>query len=89
MQPNKLQVKNSQQRWPPAIMGGGQFYEVDGFMPVYAYQCVDCGEVDQRVGGLDDQTAICVQCGSLMLRLDEDLFQPYFDNRDNLAKVRW
>ncbi len=56
-------------------------------MPVYEYQCVDCGDLDQRVGGLDDQTAICTQCGSLMLRLDEDVFQAYFDNPDELADI--
>lgn len=47
-------------------------------MPVYDYQCVDCGDRDQRVAGLDDHTALCAQCGGLMLRLDEDVFQPYF-----------
>jgi hypothetical protein len=31
------------------------------------------------VAGLDDHTALCTQCGSLMLRLDEDVFQPYFE----------
>src|SRR5208282_6170074 len=70
-----------------AIMGGGQFDEGDGLMPVYEYQCVDCGGVAETVGGMDDGTAICAQCGSLMLRLDEDLFQPYFDNQDKLPKV--
>jgi len=48
-------------------------------MPIYEYQCVDCGGLDQRVAGLDDHTALCTQCGSLMLRLDEDVFQPYFE----------
>ena len=47
-------------------------------MPVYEYQCVDCGNRDERLAGLDDYTAICVQCGGLMLRLDEDAFTPYF-----------
>ncbi len=56
-------------------------------MPVYEYQCLDCGEMDQRVGGLDDQTAICALCGSLMLRLDEDVFQPYFARQDELQEV--
>jgi len=56
-------------------------------MPVYEYQCVDCGDLDQRVGGLDDQTAICTQCGSLMLRLDEDAFQRYFDNNGELSDI--
>jgi putative FmdB family regulatory protein len=48
-------------------------------MPIYEYQCVDCGGRDQRVAGLDDHTALCTQCGGLMLRLDEDVFQPYFE----------
>ncbi len=48
-------------------------------MPIYEYQCVECGSRDQRVAGLDDHTALCTQCGSLMLRLDEDVFRPYFE----------
>ena len=48
-------------------------------MPIYEYQCVDCSRPDHRVAGLDDQTAICIECGGLMLRLDEDVFQPYFE----------
>jgi putative FmdB family regulatory protein len=48
-------------------------------MPIYRYQCVDCGGQDQRVAGLDDHTALCTQCGGLMLRLDEDIFRPYFE----------
>ncbi len=51
-------------------------------MPIYEYQCVDCRGVDERVAGLDDQTAICVQCGGLMLRLDEDVFRPYFEESE-------
>jgi putative FmdB family regulatory protein len=48
-------------------------------MPIYEYQCVDCSRPDHRVAGLDDNTAICMHCGGLMLRLDEDVFQPYFE----------
>ena len=48
-------------------------------MPIYEYQCVDCGGQDQRVAGLDDHTALCTQCSGLMLRLDEDVFRPYFE----------
>lgn len=48
-------------------------------MPIYEYQCVDCGRPDHRVAGLDDHTAICIHCGGLMLRLNEDVFQPYFE----------
>jgi putative FmdB family regulatory protein len=48
-------------------------------MPLYEYQCVDCGSHDQRVAGLDDHTAICVACRGLMLRLNEDVFEPYFE----------
>jgi hypothetical protein len=46
-------------------------------MPFYLYQCVDCNGFDQRVAGLDDHTAICADCGSLMLRADQDVFQAY------------
>lgn len=49
-------------------------------MPIYSYQCVDCFRQDSRVAGLDDHTAICSRCGSLMLRLDEDIFAPYFQS---------
>ncbi|MEJ5330574.1 MAG: FmdB family zinc ribbon protein [Desulfobaccales bacterium] len=48
-------------------------------MPLYEYQCVDCGAADLRVAGLDDHTAICMECGGLMLRLNEDIFRPYFE----------
>ena len=48
-------------------------------MPIYEYQCVDCGGRDQRVAGCDDHTALCAHCGGLMLRLDENLFKPNFD----------
>jgi putative FmdB family regulatory protein len=48
-------------------------------MPMYEYQCVDCSQREVRVAGLDDHVALCVECGGLMLRLDEDLFQAYFD----------
>lgn len=47
-------------------------------MPLYEYQCVDCGSRDLRVAGLDDHTALCVECQGLMLRVDEDVFRPYF-----------
>jgi putative FmdB family regulatory protein len=62
-------------------------------MPIYEYQCVDCGGRDQRVAGCDDHTALCAQCGGLMLRLDEDVFRPYFEevsiqrSVDTLAKT--
>lgn len=48
-------------------------------MPLYEYQCVDCGSRDFRVAGLDDHTALCIACEGLMLRMDEDVFQPYFE----------
>lgn len=44
-------------------------------MPLYEYQCVDCSGRDQRVAGLDDHTALCTECGGLMLRLDPDPLQ--------------
>ena len=56
-------------------------------MPIYSYQCADCGVQDQRVGGLDDHTALCVACGGLMLRLDEDLFKPYFTGQEEVREA--
>ena len=56
-------------------------------MPIYEYQCVDCGGRDQRVAGCDDHTALCVDCGGLMLRLDEDIFRPYFEEVSSQPKV--
>jgi hypothetical protein len=50
-------------------------------MLIYDYQCGDCSEREQRVAGLDDHTALCVACGGLMLRVDVDVFQPYFEPR--------
>jgi hypothetical protein len=41
--------------------------------------------------GLEDHTAICIACEGLMLRLNEDVFQPYFeevtksDNKDKAS----
>jgi putative FmdB family regulatory protein len=51
-------------------------------MPAYEYKCIDCGAEEERIAGLDDNTALCVDCGSLMLRLDEDVFRPYFEQAD-------
>lgn len=50
-------------------------------MPIYQYQCTDesCGQQEPVIAGLDDAMAICSRCGSLMLRLDDDLFTPYFE----------
>jgi len=56
-------------------------------MPIYDYQCIDCHGQDQRVAGLDDHTAICIQCGGMMLRQDEDLFKPYFQESATPATV--
>lgn len=52
-------------------------------MPAYEYQCVTCGGRDQRIAGMDDATAVCTACGGLMLRLDEDIFQPYGADRES------
>ncbi len=47
-------------------------------MPLYLYRCLGCNGWDQRVAGLDDHTAICTECGGVMLREDQDVFRPYF-----------
>jgi predicted nucleic acid-binding Zn ribbon protein len=48
-------------------------------MPIYNYRCGDWSEREPRIAALDDHTALCVACGGLMLRLDVDVFQPYFE----------
>jgi predicted nucleic acid-binding Zn ribbon protein len=48
-------------------------------MPLYEYRCLDCPCQDKRVAGLDDHTALCIKCGGVMLRQDEDVFLAYFD----------
>jgi len=47
-------------------------------MPRYDFQCVDCGNRDTHLAGVDDYTVICGACGGLMVRLDEECFTPYF-----------
>jgi hypothetical protein len=48
-------------------------------VPAYYYQCTHCQVTEYRIGGVDDHLAICVRCHHLMLRLDYDLFAPYFE----------
>jgi predicted nucleic acid-binding Zn ribbon protein len=48
-------------------------------VPAYHYQCTHCQVTACRIGGVDDHLAICARCGHLMLRLDYDLFSPYFE----------
>jgi putative FmdB family regulatory protein len=55
-------------------------------MPLYEYQCLDCPSRDKRVAGLDDHTALCIQCGGMMLRRDEDVFRAYFDGDDSMHR---
>jgi putative FmdB family regulatory protein len=43
-------------------------------MPIYEYECVDCGCREQRVTGTNDHTVICAACGGIMARLDLDWF---------------
>lgn len=47
-------------------------------MPLYEYQCVDCRVQDALIAGLDDHAALCIRCGGVMLRRDDDVFGPYF-----------
>jgi putative FmdB family regulatory protein len=55
-------------------------------MPIYGYRCLDCGSWDQRVAGLDDDTAICTKCGSLMLRVSDNILGPYFAEISDLLE---
>ncbi|MEW6657715.1 MAG: FmdB family zinc ribbon protein [Thermodesulfobacteriota bacterium] len=57
-------------------------------MPIYSYRCLDCGSWDQRVAGLDDATAICIKCKGLMLRVNDNILEPYFvDSADLLEEA--
>ena len=47
-------------------------------MPLYDSQCVDCNDREKTAAGLVDHVALCNKCGGLMLRLEGDLFTPYF-----------
>ena len=55
-------------------------------MPIYSYRCLDCGSWDQRVAGLDDDTAICTKCRGLMLRVADNIMGPYFEEISGLLK---
>ena len=57
-------------------------------MPLNKYRCLDCPCRDKRVAGLDDHTALCIQCGGVMLRQDEDVFLAYFDGGNSDAPPR-
>jgi putative FmdB family regulatory protein len=50
-------------------------------MPLYDYLCVDCGESEKRVASLDDYVALCAKCGGIMLRTDEDIWLPLWEEQ--------
>lgn len=52
-------------------------------MPIYTYKCTDCGQEDQRIGGVDDHCALCLECGGIMLRLDADVWAPLWAEHKN------
>lgn len=41
-------------------------------MPAYDYTCTACAAKDVRIAGIDDHTAICGECGQVMVR-DQDV----------------
>lgn len=52
-------------------------------MPLYEYQCLDCGARETLVAALDEHTALCLLCGGLMQRVTADPWQPYFPEADD------
>jgi hypothetical protein len=48
-------------------------------VPAYYYQCTHCQSTEGRIGGVDDHLAVCARWHHLMVRLDYDLFSPYFE----------
>jgi putative FmdB family regulatory protein len=55
-------------------------------MPLYDYQCVDCGAKDQRIGAIDDGCALCVACGGLMLRITDPFINLWDDGETKCQK---
>lgn len=55
-------------------------------MHIYCYRCLDCGSWDQKVAGLDDDLAICTNCGGLMLRMADNIMGPYFEEISDLLE---
>lgn len=37
-------------------------------MPAYEYICVNCGNREVRITGIDDHTVICDECRQVMVR---------------------
>lgn len=56
-------------------------------MALLLFKCVDCQTTDERIGAPFETTAICHECGGLMLRLDEDIFAPFFREGERLTKT--
>ena len=54
-------------------------------MPRYDYHCIDCGADDPRIAGVDDHLAVCVACGGVMLRIDEDIWAPLWAEHESRA----
>jgi hypothetical protein len=52
-------------------------------MPLYDYHCLYCGNCDSALAGLDDHMTLCSQCGSLMLRSDDEFSWQFFDGNQN------
>ncbi len=52
-------------------------------MPIYCYKCLVCAACDDRVAGVDHDTACCLLCRGVMLRRDVDIFKPYFREDDS------
>ncbi len=55
-------------------------------MPLYCYRCLDCGCWDQRLAGIDDDTAFCTNCKGLMLRVADNILEPYFEESTELLE---
>lgn len=45
---------------------------------------INVSNLDKRIAGLDDHTALCIRCGGVMLRQDEDVFMAYFVGDDSM-----
>lgn len=57
-------------------------------MPLYEYQCSDCGHQFEEMLRVTDPTPPCVQCGSIRTGKLPNSFGGYHINGNNSASVR-
>lgn len=55
-------------------------------MPLYNYQCADCGTEEEILAGVDDHIALCQVCDGAMVRTDTDIWAPLWEEQGQLQE---